>query len=277
MKNRMTAILTALLCLIAISARASQKLNLYIDKDALLAHDISAADIRIRPESMMRVLRHSLWPWDEDGLQWSMFVEVENTSEEKIVIDDTWLVACKANRDEIAAADNALRATDNVLDPGEKTVLYAGVDEWMMLTDYRDVKEDAKAEGLSEFAEKIQKAEILRIRLDTRGGESTANWPKADVDAKVRIEEGKICFEMTNDSEQVMAFHTIGVIVCDENGRLMDVLQSSYARGAMAEPGKTIVFEKALQPYITGEMAQCAQFELFAYTMPETMLHINGQ
>ena len=40
----------------------AQKLNIYMDKEALLSHDVSSADIRIRPEGMVRVTRHSLWP-----------------------------------------------------------------------------------------------------------------------------------------------------------------------------------------------------------------------
>lgn len=100
-------------------------LNIYIDKQAILAHDISAADIRIRPEGMVRVTRHSLWPWDEEGAKWSMFVEIENTSDEKIVIDEDWLVACKTNRDEIATADYIFNYTTKTLNPGEKIVLYA--------------------------------------------------------------------------------------------------------------------------------------------------------
>ena len=87
MKKRITFLLLVLLCVTAISAQASQMLNIYIEKEALLAHDVSAADIRIRPEGMVRVTRHSLWPWDEAGEKWSMFVEIENISSEKIVID----------------------------------------------------------------------------------------------------------------------------------------------------------------------------------------------
>ena len=271
MKKWLAAILLLVLCLTAISAQASQMLNIYIDKDAFLAHDISSADIRIRPEGMVRVTRHSLWPWDEEGTQWSLFVEIENTSKEKIVVDDTWLIACKANRDEIATADYVLDATDNVLDPGERTVLYAGVEEWMMPTDYHDVSEFKAVEGLSEFAGKIRRADILRLRLNTRGGESTANWAKEDVNARVWIENGKTCFEMVNDTQQPMAFRTIGVLVSDACGRLMDVLRFSYARGAQAQPGETIAFEKALQPYITDEMAADAQFETFAFSMPDSL------
>lgn len=270
-------LLMALLCLAAFSAQASQMLNIYIDKDALLAHDISAADIRIRPEGMVRVVRHALWPWDDAGNQWSLFVEIENTSDEKIVIDDTWLVACKANRDEIAAAEYAFQMTDNVLAPGECTVLYAGVAPWMMPTDYHDVTDFEEVIGLSTFAGKIRRAEILRVRMDTRSSESAQNWPKIEVHAEVRIDGRKIQFEMKNETEQALAFHTIGAIVSDREGRLIDVLKSSFARDAMAQPGETISFEKELQPYITNEMINGAQIEAFAYLMPDTVRRINAK
>jgi len=261
--------LAVMLTMLVVSAQASQMLNIYIDKDALLAHDSLSADIRIRPEGMVRVTRHALWPWDEEGSQWSLFVEIENTSQNKIVIDEDWLVACKANRDEIAAADDAFEMTDNVLVPGERAVLYAGVETWRMPTDYHDVTDYEVVEGLSAFAGKIRRAEILRVRLETRVNSSTRNWEKADVHADAWIENGKLCFEMTNETTQALAFRTIGVIVSDRDGRLMDVAATSYSHGASAMPGETISFEKALQPYVTEEMAAGAQFEFFGFLMPE--------
>jgi len=270
-KWSMTLYLMILLCAVTFSAQASQMLNIYIDKDAFLAHDISAADIRIRPEGMVRVTRHSLWPWDEEGAQWSMFVEIENTSDEKIVIDEDWLIACKANRDEIATAEFALEMTDNVLDPGERTVLHAGVEQWQMPTDYHDVTDFETVQGLSTFAGKIRRAEILRVRLETRGSASTRNWEKADVNGSAWIEDGKLCFEMTNETDREMAFRTIGVIVSDAEGRLMDVFSTSYSRGAKAMPGEKIEIQKPMQPYVTQEMASGAQFEIFAFLMPEYM------
>ena len=262
-------LLAILLCMIMFSAQASQMLNIYIDKDAPLAHNISTADMRIRPEGMIRVTRHSLWPWDESEERWSLFVEIENISNEKIVIDENWLIACRENREEIATADGAFSMTDNVLDPGERTLLYAGVQTWMMPTDYHDVTDFEAVEGLAAFAGKIRRAEILRVRLETRGDVSTQNWEKAEVDGRAWIEDGKICFEMINEKDCELAFRTIGVVVSDTEGRLMDVLSTSYSRGAKALPGEKIVIEKQLQPYVTEEMASGAQFEIFGFLMAE--------
>jgi len=272
MKKAIIGLLFAsLICISVISAQASQMLNIYMDKDALLAHDVSAADIRIRPEGMVRVTRHSLWPWDAEGSQWSLFVEIENISKGKIVIDEDWLIACKANRDEIASADYVFEMTDNVLDPGERTVLYAGIGPWRMPTDYHDVTDFKEVYGLSEFADKIKRAEILRVRLETRGNASTRNWEEADVNGRTWIEDGEIRFEMTNETEREMAFRTLGVIVSDQHGSVMDVLTSSYSRGAKAAPGETIALAKTLQPYVTKEMAADAQFEVFGFLMPDHM------
>jgi len=269
MKKKMACLLLAvLLCAIAMAARASQMLNIYLDKDAFLAHNPTIADIRIRPEGMVRVTQHSLWPWDGEGTRWSLFVEIENTSDEKIVIDNTWLVACEANRDEIATADDVFATTDKVLDPGERTVLYAGVEPWMMPTDYHDVTDFVTVEGLSAFADKIRRAQILRVRLETRGNTSTQNWERVHVYANAWIENGKIRFEMTNETEDEMAFRTLGVIVSDKDGRLMDVLSTSYSRGAHALPGEAISIEKPLQPYMTEKMANDVQFEFFGFLMP---------
>lgn len=270
-KAAVCLIFAMLLCAAVISAQASQMLNLYLDKDALLAHDISQADIRIRPEGVVRVLRHSLWPWDDAGSQWSLFAEIENISKEKIVIDENWLVACKANRDEIASADGAFAMTDNVLEPGERTVLYAGVEPWQMPTDYHDVTDFETVEGLSSFAGKISRAEILRVRLEKRDSASTQNWEKTAVNGRAWIEDGKIRFEMINDTDHDMAFRTLGVIVSDQEGRLMDVLVTSYSRGAKAAPGEKIEAQKPVQSYVTKELAAGAQFEIVAYLMPDHM------
>lgn len=266
-KTIVCILLAAAFCLGTFSALASQMLNLYIDKEALLAHDVSAADIRIRPEGMVCVTRHSLWPWDEAGNQWSMFVEIENTSNEKIVIDENWLIACKANRDEIDTADFALEMTDNVLDPGERTVLYAGVEPWQMPTDYHDVTDFETVEGLATFAGKIRRAEILRVRLNTRGNASTQNWEQVDVDGKVWIEDGKVHFEMINETDCELAFRTLSVVISNADGRIMDVLSTSYSRGAVAMPGEKLMAEKELLPYVTKEMTEGARFEVFAYRM----------
>lgn len=259
----------ALLCAMTFSAQAAQLLNIHINKDALLAHDISSADIRIRPEEMVRVTRHSLWPWDEEGTRWSMFVEIENVSNEKIVIDEDWLIACKANRDEIDSVDYVFESTDNVLDPGEYTVLYAGAYPYA-----QEKRNNADAaldvwdvEGMEDFANRIRQAKILRVRLDVRGNESTQNWPVMEIEPDIRIDGNKISFEWTNNTDEMLDFRTIGAIVSDGEGRMIDVICTSFSRGAVAAPGETICFQKELAPYIDAQMMEGAVFDAFAYRM----------
>jgi len=261
--------LAVILCAAAISAQASQMLNIYIDKDALLSHDISAADIRIRPEGMVRVTRHSLWPWDEGGTQWSMFVEIENISDEKIVIDENWLVACRANRDEIASADDAFAMTDNVLDPGEHVVLYAGAYPYVQSKrNDADVTLDVwDVEGMEDFANRIRQAQILRVRLNVRGNESTQNWSAVEIEPEIWLDGRTIHFEWTNATDETLDFRTIGAVVSDGNGRIIDVIHLTHSRGAVAAPGETLSFQKELAPYIETGMIDEIVFDAFAYKM----------
>lgn len=262
--------LAVLMLIMAACAQASQKLNLYIDKDAMLAHDVSAADIRIRPEGMVRVTRHALWPWDEKGTRWSAFVEIENTSAEKLVIDEDWLIACKANRDEIATADYVFEYTTNILAPGEKAVLYAGVYPYPKA---KGTNADARmdvwdVEGLSDFAGRIRQAKLLRVRLEVRGHASTQNWPAVAMEPRVFIEGRSLRFEWVNDTDETLEFRTIGAVMSDAQGRIADVIRSTSLREAVAAPGETLRFEKELPPYVTQEMADGASFAPYAFRLP---------
>lgn len=274
MKKWISAFLLAILfCAIVTSAQAAQKLNIYIEKEAILAHDISAVDIRIRPEGMVRVTRHSLWPWDEDGTKWSMFVEIENISDEKIVIDEDWLVACKANRDEIATADYIFDYTTNRFDPGEKIVLYAGAYPYAQAKrNDADVSLDTwDVEGMSDFAGRIRQAQILRVRLDTRGDASSRNWPEVAIEPKIWIEGRKIYFEWTNETDKTLEFRTIGAVVSDGEGRIIDVIRETFSRKAAVAPGGTLSMQKELASYVMQEQIQSAGFEPFAFAFPDSL------
>ena len=262
--------LAMLMAAMAASAQASQKLNIYIDKDAFLAHDTSAADIRIRPEGMVRVMRHSLWPWDEEGGQWSMFVEIENTSTERIVIDEDWLIACKANRDEIATADYVFEYTTNRFGPGEKIVLYAGAYPCALA---KQTNADARldtgdAEGPSDFANRIRQAKLLRVRLDTREAGENRNWLAVAIEPKVRVEGRTLRFEWVNDTDEPIEFRTIGAVMCDAEGRIMDVIRTTLSRTGTIAPGEMLTFEKELAPYIKQDMLDGATFAPYAYRFP---------
>lgn len=270
-KGMLAALLALLLCTAAFSAQAAQKLNIRMDKEALLAHEISAAEMSVRPEGLVRVTRHSLWPWDEAGEKWSMFVEIENISEGKIVIDEDWLIACKANRDEIDTADYIFDYTTNTIGPGEKTVLYAGAYPYVQtkrnnadaLLDVWDV------EGMADFAGRIRQAESLNIRLEVRGNQSTQNWPAVAIVPKIWIDGRTLYFEWINDTGERIEFRTIGAVVSDGEGRIIDVIRDTYSRRGVVEPGGTISIQKELAPYITQEIIGGAYFDAFAYRFPQ--------
>lgn len=262
--------LAALMAAMTSAAQASQMLNIYIDKDALMAHDIPAADIRIRPEGMVRVTRHSLWPWDETGTRWSMFVELENISAERIVIDEDWLIACRANRDEIATANYVLETTTNRFGPGERIVLHAGAYPYALA---KHANADAKldvwdVEGLSDFANCIRQAKILRVRLDTREAGENPNWPAVLIEPKVWVDGRTLRFEWVNDMDETLEFRTVGAVMSDAQGRIVDVIRSTHSRGAVAMPGETLRFEKELPPYVTQEMIDGAAFAPYAFRFP---------
>ena len=265
---RRLAIILALLFMLAVapSALAGQLLNVYIDKADMLARLAPASDIRVRPENMVRVTRHSLWPWDEANSAFSLFVELENTSDEKIVVDEDWLYACTKRREDIAKAAFALDYTVNVIHPGERIVVHAGVKDWQSPTDYHDVTDFETVSGLSSFAASIRKADILRLRFDTRGSKSTREARSTAIDARAWIENGTLFFEAENRTSETAVYYQTGVIVSGTDGSIIDILSLSYADGAVISPGETLAVSKPLQPYITDEMAEGASFEIFAYT-----------
>ena len=266
-------LLSALLGLSICIAQAAEKLNIYMDKDALLVHDISAAEIRIRPEDMVRVTRHSLWPWDEDGTKWSMFLELENISDENVIIDESYLIACKANREEIASADYVFRYPTSILQPGEKVILHAGAYPYVQgKRNNADVSLDVwDVEGLSDFAGKIRQAKILRIRLEVRGNQSTQAWQAMTIEPKIWIEDRTLYFEWMNTTEETQDFRTIGAVMNDAEGRMIDVIESTHSRGAIVAPGEMLRFQKELAPYVTQEMIDCAAFEPYAFMMRKSL------
>ena len=84
---------------------------------------------------------------------------------------------------------------------------------------------------------------------------------------KIRIDGNVLRFEWANETGKWADFRTIGAIVSDGEGCIVDVICSSHSRGASAAPGETLRFEKNLPPYITQEMTDEAVFEAYAYRM----------
>ncbi|MBQ2947723.1 MAG: hypothetical protein IJD94_01955 [Clostridia bacterium] len=271
--KRMAAIASFLLLFVLLCipcfAQAEESINLYIHRDTLMACDLDEGRVLVYPQDSLRVMRASLLPWDEECTKCSLFVEVKNVSGEKIVVLSDTLYTCNSARESQSEAASIFDMTTNVIEPGERVVLFSGAYPYA-----KDKRRDSDAlldaqdvEGMADFAGKMEYAPYLRIRLETAGEESTRDWPKVELDAKAWIEDGKICFEWTNDTEEAQSFRTIGAVVSERNGRVTDVLMETYARGAQVEPGETFSAEKTLPPYFTQEMIDGATFKVFAYRM----------
>ena len=84
------------------TAEASGTLfNAYLPKAILSEEEAAREKIQMKPD-MLKVVRQSVIPWDDEGTKWSVFIEVENESESKIVLDETWLIACDGEKEEFA-------------------------------------------------------------------------------------------------------------------------------------------------------------------------------
>ena len=86
-------LLCAMVCVCAPGA-AGTVLNVDLPKETLTEREAADRHISTRPEGL-KVTRQSVIPWDDAGERWSILVELENVSEEAVIIDDTWLIACR--------------------------------------------------------------------------------------------------------------------------------------------------------------------------------------
>ena len=121
-------VLLAGLCVPALAGNAM--LNVYIEKETLSERQAEQKAISSK-NAEVRVTRQSVYPWDEEGSHWSVFVELENTSDAPIVMDETWLYTCKADKETTATwhfpqIEGAFYRTAERFYPGERVILYAG-------------------------------------------------------------------------------------------------------------------------------------------------------
>ena len=159
-------LLCAMVCVCAPGA-AGTVLNVDLPKETLTEREAADRHISTRPEGL-KVTRQSVIPWDDAGERWSILVELENVSEEAIIIDDTWLIACNAQKEEqarwnVPAIDGAFWKTGRTVQPGGRVVLFAGTDEvrtWVQHPQTHEMTEKTVSPaGLSAFAGKIRREE----------------------------------------------------------------------------------------------------------------------
>ena len=266
--------LCVMLCVCA-TGMAGTMFNVCLSKECLTEQEAANQAIQTKPEGF-KVTRQSVIPWNDAGERWSVLVELENVSEEAIVIDDTWLIACNARDEELArwsvpAIDGAFWKTNKTVRPGERVVLFAGTDEvktW--ITDWETketVEKTVSPAGLGAVAEKIRQAACLQVQFDARVSSETKGHLEKVEAAKAWIADGKLHLE-TTDAFDPKGFTALSVIVTDSEGRMLDALQDSVAdHPGLLEDGCFSAW-KALAPYITEEMGQNAIFEVTGYKIP---------
>ena len=266
--------LCMMLCVCA-TGMAGTMFNVCLSKECLTEQEAANQAIQTKPEGF-KVTRQSVIPWDDAGERWSVLVELENVSEKAITIDDTWLIARNARKEELArwsvpAIDGAFWKTNRTVRPGERVVLFAGTDEvktW--ITDWETketVEKTVSLAGLGAVAEKIRQAARLQVQFDARVASETKGHMENVEAAKAWIADGKLHLE-TTDAFDPKGFTALSVIVTDSEGRMLDALQDSVAdHPGLLEDGCFSAW-KALAPYITEEMGQNAIFEVTGYKIP---------
>ena len=267
-------LLCALSC-ICLPCAAGTLWNVYIPKETLTEREAADREIRSKPEGL-KVTRQSVLPWDETGGRWSIFVELENETEEAVIIDDTWLIACNAQKQELARwnvpeMDGAFWKTCRVVHPGERVVLFAGTDE--VRTQVFDpetgnvLAKSVSPAGLSAFAREIRRAKSLRIGLDTRTAPDAKGHLEKVEAAKAWIADGKLHVE-TTDAFDAEGFVSLSVIAADREGRMLDALQDSVMHNeGMLKEGRFCT-EKTLAPYLTQDARKEVVFEITGFKNP---------
>lgn len=266
--------LCMMLCVCA-TGMAGTMFNVCLSKECLTEQEAANQAIQTKPEGF-KVTRQSVIPWNDAGERWSVLVELENVSEEAIVIDDTWLIACNAREEELVrwsvpAIDGAFWKTNRTVRPGERVVLFAGTDEvktWIADWETKEtVEKTVSPAGLGAVAEKIRQAARLQVQFDARVSSETKGHLERVEAAKAWIADGKLHLE-TTDAFDPKGFTALSVIVTDSEGRMLDALQDSVAdHPGLLEDGCFSAW-KALAPYITEEMGQNAIFEVTGYKIP---------
>lgn len=267
-------LLCAMVCVCAPGA-AGTVLNVDLPKETLTEREAADRHISTRPEGL-KVTRQSVIPWDDAGERWSILVELENVSEEAVIIDDTWLIACNAQKEEqarwhVPAIDGAFYSTVRVIQPGERVVLFAGAkeiqaytyDEKRGTTEWKTVGQT----GLGEFAGKIRRAKFLRVRLEARIDSQTRGHLEKVTDAKAWIEDGKLHLE-TAEGLDLSGFVSLSVIVSDREGHILDVLQERTEDNESMLNGGTFKAEKELAPYMLQKKTEDVIFQVVGYKFP---------
>ena len=88
------------------------------------------------------------------------------------------------------------------------------------------------------------------------------------IEPRVWAEGRTLRFEWINDTDEPIEFCTVGAVMSDAQGNIMDVIRTTRSRTRAIAPGETLAFEKELAPYITQDMLDGATFAPYAYRFP---------
>ena len=268
-------VLLAGLCVPALAGNTL--MNVYIEKETLNEEEAAQKAICSK-NGELRVTRQSVYPWDEEGSRWSVFVELENTSDGPIVMDETWLYTCKADKETTATwhfpqIDGAFYRTAVRFYPGERVILYAGSEPVYASQSDADgqyTEEQVCAEGLDQIAGKMRSAKLLRVRISSRDTSiSTAFNPAMDeicvpVQADTLIADGRLTLVVQNDQDEPAVYRTLGAVLCDAQGNIVDVLREATVT---LQPGESLTLEKELPPYVTDGMLEGARIKPYGYML----------
>lgn len=268
-------VLLAGLCVPALAGNTL--MNVYIEKETLNEEEAARKAICSK-NGELRVTRQSVYSWDEEGSRWAVFVELENTSDGPIVMDETWLYTCKADKETTATwyfpqIDGAFYRTAVRFYPGERVILYAGSEPVYASQSDADgqyTEEQVCAEGLDQIAGKMRSAKLLRVRISSRDTSiSTAFNPAMDeicvpVQADTLIADGKLTLVVQNDQDEPAVYRTLGAVLCDAQGNIVDVLREATVT---LQPGESLMLEKELPPYVTDGMLEGARIEPYGYML----------
>lgn len=274
-KGRICLIALLLLAALAAPALASDTLmNLYIEKETLSEEQAAQRDIRSKNGELL-VTRQSVYPWDEAGSRWAVFVELQNTTDDMIVIDETWMYTCRADRETTATwhfpqMDGAFYRTANRVAPGERTILYAGSEP--VYEPVRDKSgayagEQIAAEGLEPIAGAIRGAKLLRVRMTTRNSQSPSasaslTQISVPVEGEARVADGKLYLTVRNATDEAISYAALGAVLSDARGCIVDVMEEKQVTLA---PGESVTLQKDVPPYATADMMTGAALEPFGY------------
>ena len=144
-------------------------------------------------------------------------------------------------------------------------ILYAGAEPDFVEVNNQPEKKRGykKIEGLENFASQIKKADQLHIQWNINDEFSSEDWAwlssSVPANGKAWIEDGQICVEVEGMNESVK----VSAVVYDSEGRIMDYM-SALTMSNLAE-GTIYAVSRGLAPYITEEMLQGAQAELYVF------------